>query len=343
MENQTALPPSATMLNLINGFQVARALFIAARLRLADLVHGGVSDCTALAALSNTDAPSLYRVLRVLVSAGVFEMDEHGNVKMNPLAQTLISDAPGSLRAWAISQIGDDPYKAWGDLMYSVQTGGVAFERVFGCDSWAHRAKHPQSAKDFDEGMASFVSTHNEALLNSYPFGELGAVVDVGGGDGKLLATLLAAHPAMRGVLFEQPRVIEKASQRMAAGGLTARCTVVAGDMFESVPAGGDAYILSRVLHDWTDERAIAILRNCRKAMAPGGKVLLVERVIPARIENSAAMRVLVASDLHMMVMNGGRERTETQYRALFAAADLTLTRVAPAGTAMNVIEAVPV
>lgn len=343
MDTQTTFPPSAAMLNLINGFQVARALYIAARLRLADVVNDGASDCTALAALTQTDAPSLYRVMRVLVSAGVFEMDAQGTVTMNPLAQTLLSDAPGSLRAWAISQIGDDPYKAWGELLYSVQTGGVAFERVFGCDSWTHRAKHPQSAKDFDEGMASFVSTHNEALLASYPFGAFGTVVDVGGGDGMLLATLLAAHPAMQGVLFEQPRVTEKASRRMAASGLTARCGVMAGDMFESVPAGGDAYILSRVLHDWNDEHAIAILRNCRQAMAPRGKVLLVERVIPARIENSTAMRVLVASDLHMMVMNGGRERTEAQYCALFAAAHLKLTRVVPAGTAMNVIEGVPV
>ncbi len=334
------------MLNLINGFQVARALYIAARLRLADWVNGGASDCTALAAHTQTDAPSLFRVMRVLVSAGVFEMDEHGGVTMNPLAQTLLSDAPGSLRAWAVSQIGDDPYKAWGDLMYSVQTGGVAFERAFGGDCWTYRAQHPQSAQDFDEGMASFVSTHNEALLASYPFASVRKLVDIGGGDGALLATLLAANPGLRGVLFEQPRVLDRARQRLAAQGLAARCDVVAGDMFDAIPEGADAYLLSRVLHDWTDERAIAILKNCRRAMLSTGtaaKLLVVERVIPARIEQSAAMRVLVVSDLHMMVMNGGRERTEAQYGALFAAAGLKLTRVAPAGTAMSVIEGVVV
>ena len=341
MNTQTTLPPTATMLNLINGFQVARALYIAARLQLADKVNGGASDCTALAALTHTDAPSLYRVMRVLVSAGVFEMDEQGQITMNPLALTLLSDAPGSLRAWAISQIGGDPYKAYGELMFSVQTGGVAFERVFGCDSWTYRAKHPQSARDFDEGMASFVSTHNEALLRSYSFEGASKIVDVGGGDGMLLATLLAAHPAMQGLLFEQPRVIEKAKQRMAAEGWAARCEVLAGDMFESIPAGGDVYVLSRVVHDWDDERAIAILRNCRNAMTPAAKLLLVERVIPARIEDSAAMRVLVVSDMHMMLMNGGRERTEAQYRALFAAAGLDLTRVVSTGTAMSVIEGV--
>ncbi len=329
------------MLNLINGFQVARALYIAARLQLADLVGGGAADCKALAALSKTDAPSLYRVMRVLVSAGVFEMDEHESVSLNPLAQTLLSDAPGSLRAWAISQIGDDPYKAWGDLMYSVRTGGVAFERVFGSDCWAYRATHPESARDFDEGMTSFLSTHNEALVTSYPFGGIGKIVDVGGGDGALLATLLTAHPLMKGVLFEQPRVIEKARQRILAEELATRCEIVAGDMFEVIPPGGDAYILSRVIHDWDDERSLAILRNCRRAMAPAAKLLLLERVIPARIENSAAMRVLTVSDLHMMVMNGGRERTEAQYRELLAAAGFTLTRVIPTGTAMSVVEGV--
>lgn len=339
MNIHSAFPAKATMLSLITGFHVARALYIAARLQLADLVSGGTSACKDLAALTGTDASSLYRVVRVLVSAGVFEMDEHERVSLNPLAETLLSDAPGSMRGWAISQIGDDPYKAWDELMYSVRTGGVAFEHVFGCDSWTYRAQHPESAKDFDEGMASFVGAHTEAVLAGYPFATVRKIVDVGGGDGKLIATLLAAHPAMRGVLYEQPRVIERATRRIADEGLAARCEVVAGDMFESIPPGGDAYVLSRVLHSWDDERAIAIMRNCRRVMAPEAKLLVLERVIPSRIENSAAMRALAVSDLHMMVMNGGRERTEAQYRALLAAAGLSLMRVVPTAGAMSVIE----
>lgn len=327
------------MLNLINGFHVARALYVAARLELADRVKGGASSCKELAALTGADAPSLYRVMRVLVSAGVFEMDEHECILLNPLAETLLKDATVPLRGWAISQIGDDPYKAWGDLMHSVRTGGVAFDHAFGTDCWTWRAQHPASAKDFDEGMASFTGAHDAAVIASYPFAAAGNIVDVGGGDGKLIAALLAVHPAMHGVLFEQPRVIERARQRMVTEGLAARCEVVAGDMFETIPSGGDVYILSRVLHDWNDERAIAILRNCRRAMSPAAKLLLVERIIPARIENSEAMRVLVVSDLHMMVMNGGRERTEAQYRELFAAAGLNLTRVISTGGAMSVIE----
>jgi ubiquinone/menaquinone biosynthesis C-methylase UbiE len=332
-------PASAAMLNLINGFHVARAVYIAARLDLADCVKGGASSCEALAARTDTDAAALYRVMRVLVSAGVFEMDEHERVALNPLAQTLLKEAPGSLRGWAVSQLGDDSSSSWSELLYSVRTGGVAFEHVFGCDSWTHRATHPDSAKDFDEGMASFIGAHDRAVVDCAVFATARKVIDVGGGDGKLIAALLAAHPTMRGVVFEQPRVIERAIQRMSAQGLAARCEVVAGDMFTAVPEGGDIYVLSRVLHDWDDARANAILLGCRRAMSPTAKLVVVERAIPARIEHSAAMRVLTVSDVHMMVMNGGRERTLAQYRELFAAAGLELTAVMPTGGAMSVIE----
>ncbi len=223
-------------------------------------------------------------------------------------------------------------YAVCGEGPPLVRTGGIAFGHIFGCDTWTYRAANPDSAKDFDEGMASFIGAHNDAVAASYPFAGVRNIVDVGGGDGTLLCTLLAASPAMQGVLFEQPRVLEKAKQRIAAEGLATRCEIVAGDMFEAIPPGGDVYILSRVLHDWDDQRAIAILQNCRKAMAPASKLLLVERIIPARIEHSEVMRVLVVSDLHMMVMNGGRERTEAQYRELFAAARLNLTRVISTG-----------
>jgi O-methyltransferase domain/Dimerisation domain len=342
VDTHTALPANASMLNLINGFHVARVLYVAAKLHIADLVKDGPRACTDLAAQTGVDAPSLYRVMRVLVSAGVFEMDAEERVSLNPLAQTLLDDAPDSLRGWAVSQLGDDTCKAWNELLYSVRTGGIAFEHVMGCDTWTYRASHPDSAKDFDEGMASFIGAHNKAVVARYPFAGLRKIVDIGGGDGTLLCTLLGANPHMSGLLFEQPRVLEKARQHIAAQAMATRCGIVTGDMFDAVPPGADAYILSRVLHDWDDERSLAILRNCRRAMTPASKLLLVERVIPARVEHSAAMRVLVVSDLHMMVMNGGRERTEAQYRALLAAAGLTLTRVIDTGGAMSVIEAVP-
>jgi SAM-dependent methyltransferase len=168
----------------------------------------------------------------------------------------------------------------------------------------------------------------------------LKSVVDIGGGEGKLLTALLAANPHMKGVLFEQARVIEKARNRIAVAGMAARCDAVAGDFFAAIPRGGDAYILSRVLHDWEDARAMEILQNCRAAMAPGARLLLIERVVPARIKPTPAMRAIAASDVHMMVMNGGQERTEAHYRALLEAAGLTLTRIVPAGSVMSVVEA---
>ncbi len=328
------------MLDLISSFHVSRALYIASRLKLADLVHDGAVTSTELAARTNKDAKSLYRVIRLLASAGVFAIDADERISLTPLSETLLSDAQGSLGAWAISQIGDDPFRAWGGLMHSVSTGEVAFDHVYGQDCWQYRAEHPDSARDFDEGMVGFISTHDNAVIASYPFAELKSVVDIGGGEGKLLTALLAANPHMKGVLFEQARVIEKARRRIAAAAMASRCEAVAGDFFAAIPRGGDAYILSRVLHDWEDARAMEILQNCRAAMAPGARLLLIERVVPARIEPTPAMRAIAASDVHMMVMNGGQERTEAHYRALLEAAGLTLTRIVPAGSVMSVVEA---
>ena len=342
MDNQTSNAAHTTMLGLIGGFHISRALYIAARLKLADLVKEGPKSCAELAQRTDTHAGSLHRIVRVLASAGVFALDEQEQVSLTPLSETLLSDAPGTLAAWAISQIGDDPYRAWGGLMHSVRTGGVAFEQVYGCNCWQYRAEHPESARDFDEGMVSFISTHDEAVIASYPFAELQTVVDVGGGEGRLLAALLQAHPSMHGVLVEQARVIDKARPRIASAALTSRCKLVAGDFFGGIPRGGDAYILSRVLHDWHDDKAIDILRNCRAAMSPAARLLIIERVVPKRIEPTAAVRAIVVSDLHMMVMNGGRERTEMQFRGLLDAAGLKLRRVLPAGTVMSIIEATP-
>jgi ubiquinone/menaquinone biosynthesis C-methylase UbiE len=270
---------------------------------------------------------------------GVFAEDEHGRFALTPLATTLRSDVPGSLRAWAIVQLGEEHYQAWGELMHSVRTGEIAFDHVFGTGVWQYRAQHPEHAKHFDEAMANMIGVYNVAVLASYPFSTIEHVVDVGGGDGSLLITLLQANPTMKGVLFDLPHVTERAKQRIADASLTDRCKVVAGDALTSAPSGGDAYILSRVIHDWDDDHAVTILKNCHRAMTDQGKLLLIERVLPARVESSSAAQALVLSDLNMMVMNGGRERTEAEYRALFEAASFRLTKVTPTQSAMSVIE----
>jgi ubiquinone/menaquinone biosynthesis C-methylase UbiE len=340
--NRTAsadTPPPVAMLQMIAGFWVSRALYLAAKLGIADLVQEQSRTATELAAVTGTHAPSLYRVLRALASVGVFAEDEHGRFALTPLATTLRSDVPGSLRAWAIVQLGEEHYQAWGELMHSVRTGEIAFDHVFGTGVWQYRAQHPEHAKHFDEAMANMIGVYNVAVLASYPFSTIEHVVDVGGGDGSLLITLLQANPTMKGVLFDLPHVTERAKQRIADASLTDRCKVVAGDALTSAPSGGDAYILSRVIHDWDDDHAVTILKNCHRAMTDQGKLLLIERVLPARVESSSAAQALVLSDLNMMVMNGGRERTEAEYRALFEAASFRLTKVTPTQSAMSVIE----
>ncbi len=335
------IPPPVAMLQLIGGFWVSRALYIAAKLGIADLVQDQSRTATELAAATGTHPSSLYRVLRALASVGVFAEDEHGRFALTPLATTLRSDVPGSLRAWAIVQLGGEHYQAWGELMHSVRTGEIAFDHVFGTGVWQYRAQHPEHAKHFDEAMANMIGVYNVAVLASYPFSTIEHVVDVGGGDGSLLITLLQANPTMKGVLFDLPHVTEKAKQRIADARLTERCKVVAGDALTSAPSGGDAYILSRVIHDWDDDHAVTILTNCHRVMTDQGKLLLIERVLPVRVESSSAARALVLSDLNMMVMNGGRERMEAEYRALFEAASFRLTNVTPTPSAMSVIEGV--
>ena len=333
----TDLPPSVTMLQMIAGFWLSRALYLAAKLGLADLLKDGSMQSEELAQLTGTHAPALYRVLRALASVGVFAEDDQGRFALTPLAATLRSDVPGSLRAFTISELGEDHYPAWGEVMRSVRTGETAFDHLFGMDVWRYRAQHPEEARIFDEAMASFSSIIHEAILRSYDFSPIGTLVDVGGGDGGLLASILKASPQMQGVLFDLPHVITGAQKRMEAEGLVERCQIVPGDFFASVPSGGDAYLLKWVIHDWDEERSVAILKTCHHAMAEHGKLLLVEAIIPQG--NLPSFHKFM--DLNMLVMTGGRERTEAEYRALLEAAGFRLRNIIPTQSEMSVIEAV--
>jgi hypothetical protein len=270
---------------------------------------------------------------------GVFAEDDQGRFALTPLATTLQTDVPGSLRAYAILVLGEEHYRAWGDLMHCVRTGEIAFDHVFGMGAWEYRAQHPEYGKIFNGAMASLTGAYNAAVLAGYPFSTIDKVVDVGGGDGSLIVALLQGNPRMKGVLFDLPHVTEKATRRIAEAGLAGRCEVVAGDAFASVPGGGDAYILSRVIHDWDDDRAVAILKNCYSAMTQKSRLLLVERALPARVEHSIAVQPSVMSDLNMMVITGGLERTASEYRALLEAAGFELTKVIPTQSVMSVID----
>lgn len=327
------------MLALVSGLHVSRALFVMARLQLADQLAQGPQECAKLAAATATDAFALLRVLRLLAAAGVVTLEATDRVALTPLGETLRSDHPQSLRGWVIGQVGDYPYRAWGDVLHSVRTGGVAFDHAFGTDAWSYRAAHPEAARDFDDSMVSYVAASNESVIATGVFASAGRIVDVGGGEGALLLAILAAHPKAVGTVFERPHVAKKAERRIAASGAAARCNVLEGDAFEGVPGGADTYLLSRVIHDWDDARAHALLRNCRAAMAPGARLVLVERVLPERIEAGVEAQLVATSDVQMMVMNGGRERTEKEYRGLLDAAGFRFVRRIPTGSVVEVLE----
>jgi SAM-dependent methyltransferase len=329
------VPPPVAMLQMISGFWISRAIYIAAKLGIADHLRDEPRTFDELAAATGTHAPSLYRVLRALASVGIFTEDEKRRFALTPLADTLRTDVPDSLRAFATVELGEEHYPAWGELLHSVKTGEIAFDRAFSMPVWKFFEQNPENAKTFNDAMTGFTLAVNDAVLSSYDFSSIGKIVDVGGGHGSLIASILKANPQMRGVLFDAPPVIEGARRRIRDEGIAERCEAVAGDFFESVPRGGDSYIVKWIIHDWDDERSISILKNCHRAMAENGRLLLVEAVVP----HGSQPHFSKYMDLNMLVMTGGRERTEDEYRALLKASGFRLTRIIPTESPMSIIE----
>ena len=331
--------PAATLLHLMTGYRAMQALYVAARLGIADLLKDGARGSEELARATGADARALHRLLRALASLGVFAEDADGRFAPSELGALLRSDVPGSLRAAAIFFGDERNWHAWGKLERSVMSGepvrGPRGTQVFLEES----ARDPEGAALFNAAMTSLTSAFDAAVTAAYDFSRLGTLVDVGGGQGALISSILAANPALRGILFDIPPVIESARGRIAEAGLAGRCELVAGDFFASVPAGGDAYVLKWVIHDWDDEHSVAILGSCRRAMARDGRLLLVERVVPERVDQSADTQGIVLGDLNMLLWTGGRERTAAEYRALLASGGFTLARIVPTATQLSIIE----
>lgn len=334
---QVTLPPPVAMLHIVSGYWLSRAVYVAAKLGLADTLKDGPKTAQQLAAATGTHAPSLYRVLRALASEGVFAEDGEGRFASTPLGDTLRT---GGLRSIITTELGEEHYPAWGDLLHSVQTGEVAFNKVYGMPIWEFFSQNPNNAVTFNAAMGDVNTMLEGAISHGYDFSPFSKLVDVGGGTGSLLALVLEAHPGIGGLVFELPQVIPEAKAYMASQGLTDRCAFEAGDFLVSVPAGGDAYLLKWILHDWDDEHCVTILQNCRRAMGQDAKLLIFESAIPSG--NQPFLSKFM--DLNMMVMNGGRERTEQEYRSLLQAGGFRLTRVVPthAEQLMSVIEAEP-
>jgi ubiquinone/menaquinone biosynthesis C-methylase UbiE len=329
--------PQFAMLKIITGFWVSRAIYVAAKLRLADLVKDGPKTADELARLTGTHAPSLYRVLRALVAAGVFAGAEQGRYGKTPLSETLRSDTPGSLRAMAMVELGQEHFLAWGNLMRSVKTGEIAFDNLFKQNAWEYYARNPEGARNFNEAMRGVTEMINAAVIAAYDFSGFDKIVDVAGGTGVLIGAILGAHPRMRGVLFDLPHVIAEAEPLLDAAGVRDRCATATGDFFESVPEGGDVYAMKWIIHDWDDEKAKVILKNIHRAISEKGKLLLIEMVVPEDDQPDLSK----FTDLNMMVMTGGRERTEAEFNSLLAASGFELTRMIRTASPFCVIEAV--
>lgn len=333
------MPPQVAMVEMINAYQVSQSIYVAAKLGIADLLSDGAKTSDQLAQIVGVHAPSLYRLLRALASFGIFAED-NGRFELTPLAATLQSNTPDSVRAWAI--MSGDPWhwNVWGNLNKSVETGKTAVEHIFDQPHiFAYFGQDPHAGKSFDQAMTNLATMNNDAIASGYDFSGIRQLVDIGGGYGSHLSMILKANPTLKGVLFDQPTAIAGAKDFIAANGLSDRCELVAGDFFASVPSGGDAYLLKTVIHDWDYTNALKILKNCRQAMAAGCKLLLVEAVIPPG--NGAYFGKLV--DLEMLTTSGGCERTEAEYRSLLANAGFELTKVFSTASPWKIIESVSI
>jgi hypothetical protein len=331
------LPPPVALLNLTIGTWTTQAIFVAAQLGIADLLREGPKSSADLAQSVGADARSLYRLLRALASVGIFAQDADRRFALTPMAECLQADVPGSMRAWVLI-MGSYGFPPWGELLHSVKTGETAFDHIHGMGFFDYLGKHPEQGRLFDESMTNFSGPEIDALVSAYDFTGIGTLVDVAGGHGSLLSAILQANPSMRGVLADMPAVIEGARRHFEAAKLADRCTVAPINFFESVPPGGDAYLMKHIIHDWDDGRATTILRNCHRAMAGKGRLLLAETVMVPGNDPEFGKWL----DLAMLVYAGGCERTEVEYRDLLAAGGFRLTRIVPTQSPVSMIEAVP-
>jgi hypothetical protein len=328
--------PLEQLSRLIAGYWVSQAIYVATKLGIADKLAGGPRSVEELAGATETHAPSLFRLLRALASIGIFREEGERRFALTPMAEGLRADAPESRRAMAL-MMGEEHYHAYGRLLDSIRTGRTAFEAVYGKPVFDYLAEHPDQAQIFDAAMTAIHGRETEAMLEVYDFSGVGFLADIGGGNGGTLLGVLGRYPQMRGLLFDLPGVIERARPVIEAAGLAARCQVVAGSFFESVPSGPDAFLLRHIIHDWDDEKAGLILRSIHRSMPEGGRLLMVESVIPPGNEPSFSKLL----DLTMMVIPGGLERTEEEYRKLFEDAGFQLTRILPTSAEVSVIEGV--
>ncbi len=331
-----SLSPAQQLDRIITGYWISQAIYAAAQFGIADLLREGPRTIADLAEATSTNPGALYRLLRALASVGIFAEDSSGRFSLTPLAEPLRSDVSESKRALALMS-GDEQFRTWADIEYSIRTGKTAFDKVFGQPIFEYLSEHPDKAAIFDAAMTAIHGRETRDVLAAYDFSDIRVLADIGGGNGSNIIQILTDYPDLQGILFDLPHVVERTRDRIESAGVSDRCQMIAGDFFQSVPAGADAYFLRHIIHDWDDEKALTILRHCYTAMPSDGKLLVVESVIPRGNEPFTGKLL----DLVMLLIPGGKERTEPEYRSLLAEAGFELARIIPTATELSIIEAV--
>jgi hypothetical protein len=318
---------SRSLQDIVYGYMPAQVLRVAAVLGIADELAGGRRTVVELARATESDAPSLRRVLRGLTCLGVVAEPEPDMFELAAGGQQLRSDRPDSIKAAVLLFTSHEMWLSWGRLEYGVRTGKIAWDDVVGMSVFEFMDRHPEQSATFNAAMSDRTRTVSPRIAGSYDFSRFDTLVDLGGGNGTLMAAILATAPALRGVLFDQPAGMADAAENLRSAGVAGRCEIVAGDFFVAMPEDADAYLLKSVIHNWDNERAVSILRNCRAAMRDDGTLLVIERLLPSRIASPTASRV-VFSDINMLVNTHGKERTEEEFRSLYSAAGFELTEI---------------
>jgi len=332
------ITPQAQLMKMSLAYGVSRLLHVAAELNLADCLADGSRTAEELAVQTGTHAPSLHRAMRALSDLGMFREDSEHRFCLTPLSEALKSGAPGSVRSTVLMLTGDLFCRAMDNLLFSVRTGKTGFEQAFGMSFFEWLENHPDQASMFSETMVGYHGPEHAAVVAAYDFSVFETIIDVGGATGNFLAAILGRYAQPRGILFDVPHVVRNAPALIESRGLRDRIRIEPGSFFERVPEGGDAYLLSQIIHDWDEKQCLTILLNCRRAMNPDSRLLIVERVIPNGDARHPAKRL----DISMLVLTGGQERTELEYSELLEKAGFRLVRVHPTESTVSVIEAVP-
>jgi hypothetical protein len=338
MTVRSDLPAALALRQMINGFRVSQLIHVAGELELADLMRDGPVSLEDLAHRSKTHAPTLRRLLHALSTLDIFEQHPDGRFGLTALAQPLRSDMPDSVGAYARLVGQPALWSTWGQLIHTVRTGESAFPAIHGDDFWDHLAEEPELGRLFSQAMTQASGVRADAIVAGYDFSGVRTLVDVGGGQGRLIGATLQACSTLTGILFDRPSVVVDASSVLESAGVSDRCQIIGGNFFESVPPGGDVYLLKSIIHDWEDAESIAILTSCRRAMSADSRLLIIERVLPPNVSSSAAG----FGDIFMLLLVGGRERSVDEFRVLLDRAGFRLERVALTQSDFSLIEAVP-